>query len=282
MATAVKKNPAADDGNGGNMTLGGHMKELRNRLFVVAGVFAVVTIFTLANAQVFVNALMDIASNATVPYTFVTITPSEMLLQYFRVSLVAAAIVAIPLALFEVWAFANPGLKRSESMFFGGALLFGIFMFVVGAVFAYKITLPFMLNFLITVGQGEVNYSPTISVAEYINFVLTIFIIFGLVFEMPLLSVILSKMGIASPELMKKGRGVAIVIIFVIAAIITPPDIFSQCMVAAPMIVLYQISILLAKVFYKPRLADDDDEDEDDDSDDDEDETAKKADAKKA
>ncbi len=272
MATTVKKNPVAVGGNGGNMTLTGHLKELRNRLFVVVGAFAVVVTIALANAEKGINLLLDMATKTSTPYAFVTISPSEMLLQYFRVSIIAGAIVAIPLALFEIWAFSNPGLKRSESLFFGMALLFGLVLFVVGVLFAYEVTLPFMLNFLITVGSGQVNYTPTISVAEYINFVMTIFIIFGVVFEMPLLSVILAKLGIASPALMKKGRGVAIVICFVIAAIITPPDIFSQTMVAIPMVILYEISIWLAGIFYKPKVKDDDEDDDDeDDEDDDED-----------
>ncbi|MCI2047519.1 MAG: twin-arginine translocase subunit TatC [Faecalibacterium sp.] len=269
MATTVKKNPVAADGNGGNMTLTGHLKELRNRLFVVVGVFVVVVTIALANAEKGVNLLLDMSTQTTTPYTFVTISPSEMLLQYFRISLIAGAIVAIPLALFEIWAFSNPGLKRSESLFFGMALLFGLALFVIGVLFAYEITLPFMLNFLITVGVGQVSYTPTISVAEYINFVMTIFIIFGCVFEMPLLSIILAKLGIASPELMKKGRGVAIVLCFLVAAIITPPDIFSQIMVAIPMVLLYQVSIWLAGIFYKPKAKDDDEDDEDDDTDED-------------
>ena len=89
------------------------------------------------------------------------------------------------------------------------------------------------------------------------------FIIFGCVFEMPLVTIILAKMGIANPEIMKKGRGVAIVPIFLVAAIITPPDIVSQCFVAVPMCLLYFISIFLSGIFYKPKT-DDDDEDEDD------------------
>ena len=88
------------------------------------------------------------------------------------------------------------------------------------------------------------------------------FIIFGCVFEMPLVTIILAKMGIANPEIMKKGRGVAIVLIFLTAAIITPPDIVSQCFVAVPMCLLYFISIFLSVIFYKPRT-DEDDEEED-------------------
>ena len=87
------------------------------------------------------------------------------------------------------------------------------------------------------------------------------FIIFGCVFEMPLVTIILSKMGIANPEILKKARGVAIVLIFFIAAVVTPPDIVSQCMVAIPMVLLYFVSIFLSGIFYKPRSEDGDEED---------------------
>jgi sec-independent protein translocase protein TatC len=97
------------------------------------------------------------------------------------------------------------------------------------------------------------------------------FIIFGCVFEMPLVTVILARMGIANPTVMKKGRGVAIVICFLIAAVITPPDIVSQVMVALPMILLYFISIFLSGVFYKQPTDDDDEDDEDEDEEEDDD-----------
>ena len=199
-------------------------------------------------------------------YTFVFLAPQEKLMQYFRVSLIAAVIVTIPVALYQVYAFAKPGLKRSESFFFRLVLLFGLALFCVGVLFAYKVTLPFMLNFLVTL-EGTDYITASISIESYINLCLTMFIIFGCVFEMPLVTIILAKMGIANPEIMKKGRGVAIVLIFLVAAIITPPDIVSQCFVAVPMCLLYFISIFLSGIFYKPKTDDDDEDDEEESSD---------------
>ena len=172
------------------------------------------------------------------------------------------AVITVPVALYQIYAFAKPGLKRSESFFFKLVLLLGLMLFCVGILFAYKVTLPFMLNFLVTL-EGTDYITASISIESYINLCLTMFIIFGCVFEMPLVTIILAKMGIANPEIMKKGRGVAIVLIFLVAAIITPPDIVSQCFVAVPMCLLYFISIFLSGIFYKPKT-DDDDEDEDD------------------
>ena len=146
-------------------------------------------------------------------------------------------------------------------------MLMGLGLFVVGVLLAYFISLPFMLNFMSSLEGAEYIVNQT-SIESYVNLCLTMFVVFGVVFEMPLVTVLLAKMGIANPEIMKKGRGVAIVLIFVVAAIITPPDIISQCMVAMPMILLYFFSIFLSGIFYKPHTADNDDDDEDEDDED--------------
>jgi sec-independent protein translocase protein TatC len=264
MATKLKRNQNAPEvlEDEGSMTLTGHLKELRNRLMICAAVFVVGTIYFLTISDKLVDILTAMAINNH-GYTFVFLAPQEKLMQYFRVSLLAAVILVIPVALYQVYAFAKPGLKKSERGFFGMVLLFGLGLFCVGVLFAYKVTLPFMLNFLVTL-EGTEYITASISIENYINLCLTMFIIFGCVFEMPLVTVILARMGIANPTVMKKGRGVAIVICFFIAAVITPPDIVSQVMVALPMILLYFISIFLSGVFYKQPTDDDDDEDDED------------------
>ena len=276
MATNVKrKNKKAevmeDDGS---MTLTGHLKELRNRLIVCAVVFVVATLFFVANAAPLVDLLTAIAEDGNGGYyfQFVSVAPQERLMQYFRLALVASFVITVPVALYNIYAFAKPGLKKSESFFFKLVLLLGLGMFCVGIVFAYKLMLPFMMRFL-SVGIGGTEYiEATTSIESYVSLCLTMFIIFGCVFEMPLITIILSKMGIINPGLLKQVRGVAIVIIFLIAAVVTPPDIVSQCMVAGPMVLLYFISIFLSGVFYKPKSDDDDEDEDDEDEDEDEDE----------
>ena len=262
MATNVKRKKKAevmpDDGS---MTLTGHLKELRNRLIVCAVVFVAAVVVTLAYADRLIDLLTAMGQGF---YTFVSIAPQEKLMQYFRVSLLAAVVVTVPVALYQVYAFAKPGLKKSETFFLKLVILLGLALFVVGVMFAYKLMMPFMLRFLSTGIEGAEYIQTTTSIESYVNLCLTMFIIFGCVFEMPLITIILSKMGIINPQLLKQVRGVAIVIIFLIAAIVTPPDIVSQCMVAGPMVLLYFISILLSSIFYKPK-EDDDDEDEGED-----------------
>ena len=251
MATNVKRKKKAevmpDDGN---MTLTGHLKELRNRLIVCAVVFVAAVVVTLAYADRLIDLLTAMGQGF---YTFVSIAPQEKLMQYFRVSLLAAVVVTVPVALYQMYAFAKPGLKKSETFFLKLVILLGLALFVVGVMFAYKLMMPFMLRFLSTGIEGADYIQTTTSIESYVSLCLTMFIIFGCVFEMPLVTIILSKMGIANPEILKKARGVAIVLIFFIAAVVTPPDIVSQCMVAIPMVLLYFVSIFLSGIFYKPR-----------------------------
>lgn len=266
MATNVKRKKKAEVmSDDGSMTLTGHLKELRNRLIVCAVVFVVATLFFVANAAPLIDLLTAVAesSDGTYYFQFVSVAPQERLMQYFRVALVAATVLTVPVALYNIYAFAKPGLKKSENFFFKLVLLMGLGMFIVGIVFAYKLMLPFMMRFL-SVGIGGTEYiEATTSIESYVSLCLTMFVIFGCVFEMPLVTIILSKMGIVNPQLLKKARGVAIVVIFFIAAVVTPPDVVSQCMVAGPMVLLYFISTFLSGIFYKPKT-DDDDEDEDD------------------
>ena len=265
MATNLKRKKKAevmeDDGS---MTLTGHLKELRNRLIICAVVFVVSVVITLMYADRLIDILTAMGQGY---YTFVSIAPQEKLMQYFRVSLLAAFVITVPVALYQIYAFAKPGLKKSETFFLKLVILLGLALFCVGVLFAYKLMMPFMLRFLSTGIEGADYIQTTTSIESYVSLCLTMFIIFGCVFEMPLVTIILAKMGIANPEIMKKGRGVAIVLIFLVAAIITPPDIVSQCFVAVPMCLLYFISIFLSGIFYKPKTDDDDEDDEEESSD---------------
>ena len=258
MATNVKrkKKKAEVMAEDGSMTLTGHLKELRNRLIICAVVFVVGVVVSLAYADRLIDLLTAMGRDY---YEFVSIAPQEKLMQYFRVSILAGVVVTVPVAFYHIYAFAKPGLKKSESFFFKMVMLL-----------AYKLMMPFMLRFLSTGIEGAEYIQTTTSIESYVNLCLTMFIIFGCVFEMPLITIILSKMGIINPQLLKQVRGVAIVIIFFIAAVVTPPDIVSQCMVAGPMVLLYFISIFLSGIFYKPKEDDDDEEDDEDEGEDEE------------
>lgn len=234
----------------GQMTVTGHLKEMRNRVAVCVIVLLASFMIGLYFSEEIVNALLEIGTRYN--YVFVYISPQELLLEYFAVALIAALCVTLPLILYQVYAFMAPGLRKHEKMFFRIAMIFGLLCFIIGVLFAYKIMLPFMLYFLIHVSAGTL-VSASISVQNYINFLMTVFICFGIIFELPVVSVLLTQMGILKSAWMRKGRRVMIVVIFIIAAFITPPDVVSQIMVAIPILGLYEISIGLSSLVEKTK-----------------------------
>ena len=247
----MKKRKKTDAANSdGTMSLSGHLKELRNRIAVVVVLLLVAFTACLSFAPRFITFLTDMGK--AYDYVFVYIAPQELLLVYLNTALVGALVVCFPVVAYEVYAFCSPGLTKRERTFFIGSLLAGTVFFVVGVLFARFISLPFVLRFLIQF-TGEVDVAASISIQQYIGFLLTIFVVFGLVFELPVVSVLLTGLGLVKAEWLVKGRKVMIVIIFVLAAIITPPDIVSQIMVAVPMLGLYEISIALSRVVGRAR-----------------------------
>ncbi len=241
------KTPEQD---GANMPLSGHLRELRNRILVVVIVLIAAMLVGLNYAREIVNVLLDLGRANQ--YQFVFIAPQEMVIQYFTISLVFAGLVGLPVIFYELYMFMSPGLSHLERICTVLALLFGVVFGCLGILFAYKILLPFMLHFMIGLSDGT-GVQASISVASYISFLMSIFIIFAVIFEFPVVSVLLNQIGILKVEWMKAFRRYIIVLIFFAAAIVTPPDIVSQIMVAIPMLFLYEFSIILCSVLNKFR-----------------------------
>ena len=232
--------------NDGSMPLTDHLREMRNRIVICLAVFVIGMVVCLSLASKIVTILTDMGARYN--YQFVYIAPQELLMSYFTIAFAGGIVIAVPVIAYHAYAFCSPGLTKSERMYFGLAMIFGAICFCVGVAFAYFITVPFMLGFLISFTK-DVNVRDSISIGEYLNFLVTVFLIFGTVFEMPVISVILTRMGIIRAEWLAKARKVMIVVIFFLAAVITPPDVVSQVMVALPMLALYEIAILLSRIF---------------------------------
>lgn len=231
---------------GGRMPLSGHLRELRNRAVVCIAALLAAFVGFLSLAPRLVTLFTDMG--ADYGYVYVYIAPQELLMVYFSVALAAALAAAFPLISYHVYAFCSPGLRRGERFFILGTLFFGTACFCVGVLFAYFVTVPFMLRFLIQF-TAEVSVSASISIREYVSFLLTVFIVFGAIFELPVASVLLTLLGVLKARWMVKARKAMVVVIFIVAALITPPDVVSQVMVAVPMLGLYELSILLCRVF---------------------------------
>ena len=240
--------PAAEDE--GRMSLTGHLRELRKRIIVCALAFLAGTVLCLAFASRIVTLLTDLG--AQYDYRFIYLAPQELLTVYFTIALLGGLVLSAPVIATELYAFSKPGLKAGERRFFSAAMAFGTLSFAVGVLFAWFVMAPFMLSFMIQFSRN-VDIEASISVQEYVSFLLTVFLIFGVVFELPVIIVLLTQLGIVKPAWLVRSRKYMVVVIFLVAALITPPDVASQILVAVPIIGLYELSILLSRVFYRKK-----------------------------
>ena len=242
------------------MTIAGHLAELRKRLLICAVAFLGFAVLSFLFIQPFVNVLLRLSTQ----FQFVYLSPSELMTSYLRLALVLGLVFASPVILWQVWAFISPGLTQTERRSVLTAIGAGFAFFLIGTVFCYFVVLPMTLDFLYNFNTST-DITANISFENYMTFVLGMLVVFGVVFEMPVLSYLLARLGVLKSSLLKKGRKAAIVLVFIVAAIITPPDVVSQVITALPMLLLYELSIYVCAIAQK--LRGDEEEEEPDESD---------------
>ncbi len=226
------------------LTLIEHLDELRKRIIVIA-------IAIIVGALVSYNYIDRIMKYITKPgknLEFIYVAPPELFLEYVKISFVVGTTIALPIILFQIWSFIKPGLKKKEQNYILFAMNMGILFFITGILFAYFIVVPIIIQFFVKMSVDKVM--PLFSFAKYVSFIGTLLLSFGLIFELPMLVLLLTQLGLISPEILKKHRKIAILIIAIIGAILTPPDIVSQFLMAGPMILLYEFSIFLSTFVY--------------------------------
>ena len=174
-----------------------------------------------------------------------------MFITYLKVALIAGILLSAPFIFYQLWLFIAPGLYQREKRYVIPFVLFSTILFVGGALFGYFVVFPFGFKFFLGFSNQYIKALP--SVKQYFSFSIKLLLAFGIVFELPVVVFFLTKMGLITPELLKKKRKYAILLIFIIAAILTPPDAATQCMMAVPLIVLYEISILVSKTARKKK-----------------------------
>jgi len=222
-----------------------HLEELRQRLFVSLGAwFAASVIFFY-----FTDAVLAflVAPIGHLVYT----APAEAFTAHLLLTFLGGFFVALPVILYEVWAFTASGLTEQERKYirvFGPA---SFVLFLLGACFSYWILVPISLKFLLSFSTEEI--AAMITVYKYISFVGTFVVAGGMVFELPLILLFLAKIGVATPEFLRQKRPYAIVGIFILSAIITPPDVVSQILMGLPLILLYEVGLLAVKWAYKEK-----------------------------
>jgi sec-independent protein translocase protein TatC len=232
----------------GKMTIMSHLSELRSRLIKCV----IVLLITTALAFVFAEHIFEFLKAPAGSIDLIFIEMVEMLSTYFKVSLAAGFIVAMPYFVYHLFAFVSPALTVRERGYIYRMLPAVMIMFLAGIAFAYYVACPPALKFLLTFGEGIAQ--PQIRIENYISIVTRLILAVGLVFETPIIIMFMSKMGLVTPEWLAARRKIWIVLSFVIAAIITPTfDPINQTIIAVPLIVLLELSIWLAKLVRKRR-----------------------------
>ena len=237
-----------------------HLTELRKRLFICVLCVIVLFFVCLAFSEHILGALTAPLRAALPAFsskvTFVELT--EPLFTTMKVSFFAGFILALPVIFWQFWKFVAPGLydneKRLVVPFVGSATL----MFLLGAGFCYFIVVPMAFAFLINFGANVQDLNPLISIGAYVGFFIKLMIAFGLAFELPVLTFFLAKLGLIDDAFLRRHFRVAVLLIFIFAALMTPPDVISQFLMAVPLCLLYGLSIMIAKKINpaKPESAD--------------------------
>ncbi len=241
-----------DDSNeAGEMSFLDHLEEFRWRIIKSAiGVIVGAVI-----AGIFINWIMDSlllhpATMTTPPLKLQNIKPFGQFTLYMEVIIVGGVVLSIPNIIYQFWKFVEPALKPSERKYIKSIVIFSSICFLSGIIFAYYVLLPTALEFFANFGSSVI--SNIIAIDEYFSFIISTMLAAGIVFELPMVSFFLSKIGILKPQFMRKYRKHAIILILLIAGILTPsPDITSQLLLAVPLFILYEVSIIICKLSQK-------------------------------
>ncbi|MDR0803480.1 MAG: twin-arginine translocase subunit TatC [Rickettsiales bacterium] len=230
------------------MTLMQHFAELRRRVVWTLLCFALffgIGFFITAPLQEFlISPLMSVWSSGAMLYTGLT----DGIMIEFSLATLFACVFAIPVLLWQIWAFAAPGLKIDERKFLAPILIISPLLFVIGAAFAFYILFPIVFQFFVSLNESApvpAAFLPAIT--DYLSFTIGLLKIFGLAFQLPLVLVLLNRAGVVSRAAVIKSRRYAICGIFIVAAILTPPDVLSQILLAVPLMALFELSILFMK-----------------------------------
>ncbi len=233
-----------------------HLEELRQRLIrclIAVGVaFVICYIFS---KEIF--ALLTIPLREALPEgsSMIFTNLPEAFFTYLKLSFFSGIFLAFPYILYQAWLFVAPGLYAHEKRYLLPFLIFATFFFVAGAAFGYFVVFPYGFRFFLGFSTDFIRPAP--KVKEYLSFSLTLLLAFGVVFELPVFIFFLSRMGVVDHRMLARNRRYAILIIFIAAAIFTPPDVITQLMMAAPLLVLYELSVWVAKVFGRKRPVED-------------------------
>lgn len=228
-------------------TLMSHLVELRSRLFKVFGsVFAIFVILLPFSQRIFdfvAEPLISVVPGGQL----IALSPVSPLTATIMLSFYIAIFAAMPVVLYQAWAFVAPGLYKKEKRFAFPLLATSILLFYAGLAFAYFVVFPLIFGFVSSFTPDKVEYQP--DMAEYVSFIMMVVLVFGLAFETPVATVLTVWTGLTTPEKLGKARPYVFLGAFIVGMLLTPPDVISQTMLAIPVYLLYELGILMSRVF---------------------------------
>jgi sec-independent protein translocase protein TatC len=232
------------------LPLTAHLEELRKRLIYCFLSIGVAFAISYAYIKEIVEILMRPLVQTLPPGSSLVFTAvPEAFFTYLKAALLAGVFFASPFILFQIWAFVSPGLYEREKKYIYPYLFVSTIFFLAGALFCYFIVFPVIFRFFLSFATEDIRPLPAIK--EYVSFAIKLLLAFGLMFQWPALILFLSRMGVVSSKVLSKNRKYAILGIFVAAAVLTPPDLVSQLLLAGPLLAMYEGSIWMAKFFGK-------------------------------
>lgn len=233
------------------MRLVEHLEEFRCRILISLGAIFIATCIAFWKVKEIVAYLVRLGPIGNLIF----ISPTEAFFTYLRLAFFIGLFISSPIILFQLWRFVSVGLTESERKVVLFFFPFSISLFLFGAAFAFFAVIPWALKFLINFAGPDVL--PMLSISKYVSFVAVLLLMFGLVFELPIVIILLAKLGIVTPATLRRNRKYAILLIFIIAAILTPtPDAFTQLFMAIPLVFLYEVSIWLSKLVLPTKRSD--------------------------
>ncbi len=250
MSDTTKENLDLNDGS--KMPFLAHLTELRRRLVIcciAVGVgFGVSYYFSKTIFKVMMMPLLDVLPEGS---SLIYTNLPEAFFTYLKIGLWGGVVLALPVIFYQLWGFVAPGLYRKERKYAIPFVIWSCLLFLVGAVFGYLVVFPFGFKFFLKFSDETIRALP--AMAQYFSFSLKLLFGFGLIFELPVIMVFLARMGLVNAKFLSKQRKFAFLLIFVVGAILTPPDIISQLFMAGPLIILYEVSIVLVRLIQRKK-----------------------------
>ncbi|HEY6132961.1 MAG TPA: twin-arginine translocase subunit TatC [Rubrivivax sp.] len=244
--------PKKDELEGSEAPFVSHLVELRDRL--IRSIVAIGIAFGALALWPGPGGLYDLLAAPMVAHLpqgtkLIATNVISPILVPLKITLMAAFLLALPIVLYQVWAFVAPGLYSHEKKLVLPLVISSTILFLAGVAFCYFLVIPGMSKFIQAFSPTAITAAPDIE--QYFGFVLSLFLVFGIAFEVPIAVIVLARVGVVSIEQLKKFRGYFVVASFIVAAVVTPPDVISQLALAVPMCILYEIGIWSAQLFIK-------------------------------